>query len=112
MVHSEFSTEYIVSLLKTSHNLLYVNGMINGIKGKILIDNGSGISITNKKFIYSSFKAQPVRIKGITGSEIIDRKSLVNFSIYGINLRMEAWVVETNHDLLLGNDFLEKCIPS
>jgi len=48
MADSEFLTEYNVSLLKTSHNLLYVNGMINGIKEKILIDNGSGISITNK----------------------------------------------------------------
>jgi len=45
MADSQISTEYIVSLLKTAHKLLYVNGMTNGIKGKILIDTGSGISI-------------------------------------------------------------------
>jgi hypothetical protein len=96
----KFPERNICSLSECGLNILYIDILVNKTLTRALLDTGSSISCVCSRLIQNSYSVDPLKIKGVTGSDIVSRKSKLRLIIGKETIEFPAYVYDTNHPLI------------
>jgi len=69
------------------------------------------ITCIKRKYASEIETVESLKIRRVTGSDTLNERTTVTFTTRNQVFRFKAYLYETTHDILLGNDFLRKFTP-